>query len=561
MTKDKVWIIGLDGATWTLMKPWIEQGYLPNLAAFREQSSWGNLASTLQPITAAAWSSFMTGMNQGKHGLYDFVRRRQNSYSLEMTNASMIKATTLFEHVSRAEKRVATLNMPLTFPPRPVNGIMVSGLFANVVSPIICYPSDFYQHIRQVAPTYVINPDYKPQAPDALKVYYDDLQQNLDDHYKVADYMLGLEDWDLFSVVFTATDQVQHAFWHCLPGADVPPEYQAHLSRFNNAILDIYRHVDRLFGELLKRADENTTILVMSDHGAGPLHRWVQLNRWLEQEGFLEYVSNNQGKAARSRRSALVQQLARGYKRYVSPTLRERIRTALGNKFDSVRASMESQMFASSVQWSKSKAYCLGACGNIYLNVEGREPQGTVSMEEYESVRTQIIERLYTLIDPETNQQLVKCAHRREDVYRGPYTEQAPDIVIEWADYRYWGRGRFDISIPTVLEARHQHDFSELPVTGTHRPEGIFMLRGPGIRPNQQITGARIIDMAPTLLQLFGLAVPNGMDGSILSDALTDVTLHNPVAASDAAVETDEFLFSEEEESKIEQRLKDLGYL
>lgn len=505
----------------------------------------------------------MTGMNQGKHGLYDFVRRQASSYDLEMTNSSMIEAPTLFDYVSQAKLRVATLNMPMTFPPRPVNGVMVSGLFANVVSSLITYPADFYKQIKEITPSYVINPDYKPRAKDALQVYLDDLKQSLEDRDKVANYLLDLEDWDLFSVIFTVTDQVQHAFWHCLPGADVPDGYEEHPACFQNAILDVYRRVDQLLGQLLERADADTTVLIMSDHGAGPLHRWVQLNKWLSQEGFLQFIEDGGTTLGmgRSSRPKVVKSLAKAYKRYVSPGIRERIRTRLDKHFDRLRAAVESQMFVSGVDWSNTQAYSLGACGNIYINLQGREPLGMVVPGEYEGLRDRIIDHLYELTDPETGQQLVRTAYRREEIYQGPYLENAPDIVIEWVDYRYWGRGRFDINSPSVLEARHHHDFSELPVTGTHRPEGIFLIYGAGIHEGKRIEGARIVDVAPTILYLLNQSIPREMDGRLLTSVLCQPPEHIEYTGAEIESQKEEYQHTSEDQKYIEDRLKDLGYL
>jgi predicted AlkP superfamily phosphohydrolase/phosphomutase len=309
----------------------------------------------------------------------------------------------------------------------------------------------------------------------------------------------------------------------------------------------------------LEKANEDTTILVMSDHGAGPLHRWVQLNRWLAQEGFLTFLK--EGKTPGLKRSSVAAKLARAYKRNVSPVMRERIRTWLSARFDLVRAALESQMFASGVDWSKTSAYSLGACGNIYLNLVGREPIGVVPLQEYEKVRNEIIAQLYTLKDPETDSLLVRVAHKREDLYHGPFVERAPDIVIEWADYRYWGRGRFEISAPSVLETRHHHDFSELPVTGTHRPEGIFILNGPDVQQGMKIEGARIIDMAPTIMYLLAQPIPQEMDGRLLQEALLDPPTEIGYTETETEGETSLYTYSQEDQQYIEGRLKDLGYL
>ena len=564
MAKDqkppKVLLLGLDGATWDLMLPWIEAGQLPNLARLQQQGSWGNLASTLQPVTAPAWVSFMTGMNQGKHNLYDFVRRRAGSYDLELTNASMVQAPTLFDHLSRVGRRVACVNMPFTFPPRPLNGVMVSGLFATVVDESITYPHTFFQTLKQITPQYAINPDYKSQAATPLATYLQDLLNSIDERTKVVEHLLQTEPWDLLAVVYTATDQVQHAFWHCLPDAEVPAAYQSHPQRFGEAILQVYQRIDAAIGRLLTQIDEETIVVVMSDHGAGPLRRWVQLNRWLANEGFLTF----KGAAAtgqRGRKASLINQAASAYKRLLPDSLRRTIRARLGARFYDLKARMETEMFTATVEWSQTRAYSLGACGNIFINLQGREPQGTVPAAEYETVRSEIATRLATLQDPDTGQPLVRCVHRREDVYSGPYLENAPDLLIEWADYSYWGRGRFDVDSPDVLETRHHWDFSELPLTGTHRPQGIFIIQGTPIQSAAELTGARLIDVLPTILYLMGLPLPSGLDGRVLAEAFTNPPESIPTETTDTLLDQEKYGYSAEDSALIEQRLKELGYL
>jgi predicted AlkP superfamily phosphohydrolase/phosphomutase len=171
MNHKRIVVIGLDGATWDLIDPWINQGYLPTLAKLKAAGVSGKLRSTIQPTTAPAWASFMTGMNQGKHGLYDFVRRRHDEYSIEITNGSQVLAPTIFEVASQYDRHVISVNIPYTSPPRPVNGIVIGGPFAPTITEDLVYPSNYYEQLKKVVPGYYILPDYDHRATDPMSEY------------------------------------------------------------------------------------------------------------------------------------------------------------------------------------------------------------------------------------------------------------------------------------------------------------------------------------------------------------------------------------------------------
>ena len=549
-------VIGLDGATWDLMAPWIEAGYLPNLATLRARGARGKLASTIHPVTTPAWTSFLTGQQQGRHGIYDHVRRRPGTYEVQVTNASMIRVPTIFDHLRPAGLRAVSLNVPYTFPPRPIPGVMVSGLFAPTVGPQITYPSELFAEIARVAPDYTIHPDFVPQAPDPLQRYVDDLIRSTEGQFKVAEYLMAREPWSLFVVVFTATDQVQHSFWHCL--AD-EASADSRTAPYRHAIRDVYQAIDRNLPRLLSRIDDETLVIVMSDHGAGELHRWVHLNRWLADHGYLTFTSQRR---RASWRTALLTRAAAAYKRHVPAGWRARVRQGLGRNFERAKSTFESQLFSTAIAWERSRAYALGACGNLFINLRGREPRGIVAPgAEYEALRDEIAAQLLELRDPETGDLLVARVFRREEIYHGPYLDQAPDLVIQWRDYRYWGRGRYDQFGLPLFEPSSTWDFSELPLTGTHRPDGVLIACGPGIGADRAYEGARLIDLAPTLLAYLGVPVPADMDGRVLADLFAPGIVQSERGAAASAPQAQEFAFTPDEEAAITQRLQDLGYL
>ncbi len=555
----KVLLIGLDGATWDLMRPWADAGHLPALKRLVDEGSSGVLTSTLQPVTAPAWVSFMTGVNQGKHGIYDFVRRHAGSYDLEITNASMVGCRTIFDLLSDAGRRVAAINVPFTFPPWSVNGVMVSGLFAPVVGAQTTEPASVYDTIRRLAPNYVVQPDYDSRAQDPLSDFRKRLLASVDDRLRLAQHFMAAEPWDLFAVVFTATDQAQHAFWAAMTGADPS------LSRFQDAILDVYRRVDAAVGELVAGVDDETLVLIMSDHGAGPLEKLVQLNRWLSDHRWLQFQESTGEASGEALASHIIRTVMTRYRRHVPSKWRARVRLELGRIFEPLKGKIETQLFASVIDWPATRAYSLGTGGNIFINLKGREPAGIVEPgAEYERVRDAIADELGELRAPNSDTSIVERVYRREELYDGPYVNRAPDLVVKWRDYAYWGRGRYEIAGVPLFDDIGTWDFSDLPLSAVHRLEGVLVAAASSVRAGRLIDGARLIDLAPTILNFMGLEVPAHMDGRLLSELFDDTDLP---AAVQLATDTDperersDYAYSDADADAIQKRLEELGYL
>jgi predicted AlkP superfamily phosphohydrolase/phosphomutase len=547
-------VLGLDCATWDLLDPWIAAGLLPNLGALRARGAWGELRSTVQPVTSAAWPTFLTGKNQGKHGIYDFVRRRPDSYGVEMTNASMLHSPTIYDHLSAADKRVASINMPYTFPPRPLNGVVIGGLFATVTGPSLTYPSTLWDEVARVAPRYCIAPDYDASAPDPLQHYIDAMHDSIDQRFLVAEHLLA-QDWDLFTLVFTEPDEIQHAFWHCLPDAELPPSFADHPQRFGNPILDVYQRIDRGLPRLLELAGPEVNVWLVSDHGGGALGHFVYLNRALEAGGLLRFKEQ-----AQASRSSRLHDLARLYKRSLPNSARARVRRLLGNsRFERLKGHLESRISSDAIDWAHTKAYSLGTWGNVYINLAGREPQGTVQPgAAYEHTCREVSELLLSLRHPETGQPAVASVRRREELYHGPMADQSPDLMVTWADPTLCGHGGYDAATSGVFERRITALYSDLPLTGFHRELGVLLAAGPAVATRGRLPVADIADVAPTLLASFGLAVPEDMDGRVLE------LLHPALTPQQSGMlewNADPYRYSAEEEALIQKRLEDLGYM
>ncbi len=556
--QSRVLMIGLDSATFNLIEPWAAQGLLPNLARLMQDGAASRLASTLQPTTAPAWVTFMTGMNQGKHGLYDFVRRRADKYSLDVTNGSHVAAPLMFETLSRLGQRVITVNIPYSYPPRPVNGIMIGGPFAPAVTRELVYPPEIFDTLKKIAPDYFVIPDYDAHAADPLAHFAARLQREIELREQVSVALMQREAWDVFTVVIMATDEVQHTFWQCMEAPDDSP-----LAKYRHVIRDIYQRCDAAVGRLIEAAqcdDRPLDVLVLSDHGAGRFEWMVNLNRWLADQGLLRFNAERSN-TIKQLRTQIVQKAAHAYRHYVPAATRTTIRNRLGSKrFSRVQEEFQSTIVSDTIDWAQTRAYSLGAGGNIFINLQGREPLGCVTAAEYEQVRQGIIDGLQQMRTPDTQQLMVAKVYRREELYHGDRLDQAPDLIVQWADYAYWGRGFYGPQQP-VFEKQQRFDFSAQPLSGSHRPDGILIAQGPHIRSGGRINGARLIDIAPTVFHLLGYAPPAEMDGRVLDDILLQsVESLTPTGAVSAGA-SDSLDYTAEEAALIADHLRALGYL
>jgi predicted AlkP superfamily phosphohydrolase/phosphomutase len=517
-----------------------------------QQGSYGPLASTIHPVTTPAWISFLTGRNQGQHGVFDHVQRRPGGYDLEIMDATKIRSPLMFDYVGKRGRKSISINVPLTYPPRPIEGLMVSGLFGTIVGPGITSPKSIHRRIAQVAPNYVVHPDFNPRAQNPAGQFLADLLQSVDDRFTVTETLLAENPWDFAIVVFTATDQAQHAFWHAME------DTSSQTAEYRTAIYDVYKRIDDNLSRLLSMADEETLVVIMSDHGAGRLHAIVNLNRWLADEGFLSFVDSGGAEL----RSNSIGRAAAAYKQYLPVGLKSWVRRAMPGQFKQAKEKMESQLFSSAIDWDKTTVYALGACGSLYMNLQGREPSGAVSPgAEYDRTWEEVARRLLAWRAPD-GKLLVKEVLRPHEVYSGQYLDRAPDLIIVWHDYGYWGRARYDQYELELFDANFSWDFSTLPVSGTHRPNGILIASGPGVRANVETGEAKLIDLAPTMLAFLGQPIPKGLDGRVLEELFLPEFLDVSFIDEDDDNSQDaEFAYSSEEEAEVKRHLEDLGYL
>ncbi len=559
--------MGLDAATFDLINPWIAEGKLPVLAGLMKNSAWGRLSSVLPPITPPAWTSFMTGKNPGKHRIFHFMEAQPGTYSLRYLNASSRRAKTIWRILSDAGYTVGTMNIPFTYPPEHLNGFQISGMDTPSEKSAFVYPPELRGELEGLLGRFSLDLrylGYMTTDPRREEVLAD--MERLDQQWlKASLILMEKHPADVMMFTFMSIDTVQHYFWQYM---DSTHHYYDPVAakRFGDAVLRVYQRLDRAVGEIMAKVSGDASVFVVSDHGGGPTSdRVVYLNRYLAQLGLLHYHESKE---------SVVTKLARGIMRQTYTLLRDslssRQKSKLANALPGLRKRFETAFTSfTNIDWSRSKAYCsevLASPPSIWINRKGIKPSGIVEDREYEPLLKFITEKFAELKDPRTNEPVIKRILRREEVFHGPYADEAADLILDW-----WQASQFSTSpsfpehtsepAVAILE-RKPPEGSEWG--GTHRLEGILVAHGKAFKKGVEIKGARLIDMAPTILHLMNQPVPDDMDGRVLEEVFEPSFMaQHPVRKSkgddsDSGQATE---YSAEESAIVEQRLKDLGYI
>jgi predicted AlkP superfamily phosphohydrolase/phosphomutase len=435
----KVVVLGPDGTPLSLIRRLIEKGELPNFARVFQEGSVRPMTSAIPAVSSVAWSCFMTGKNPGKHGIYGFLDRRPNTYDTYIPNSSTMRSETLWEILSRHGKRVVVMNVPVTYPPRQVNGILVCGFLGPKLE-----KGTYPPHIGELLTNMGYRLDVDPwQAREDKDKFLEDLYYTLDKREEAVVHFLETEDWDFLMLQIMETDRLHHFLWEEMETGD--PKYAP-------AFLKLYHKIDALLGRLRDRLDEDTTLFVMSDHGFTLMKKEVYINRWLEDHGWLSFTKQPP---------------------------------------DSLHDIHP-----------QSKAYSMDP-GRIFVNVRGREPQGGVELgKEYEAVRSELIDSLSALSDPESGEPMIERVYRREEIYSGVCYDQAPDLVaMPHRGYDLKGSIKKDMLTDRgVINGAHTYD------------DAMLYVQGQEVRKDE----VAIVDVMPTILHLMGVPIPEDVDGEVL---------------------------------------------
>jgi predicted AlkP superfamily phosphohydrolase/phosphomutase len=547
-SKLKTMIIGLDGATFDVIQPYIREKKLPTFARLLEEGAWGELESTVPPVTAAAWTSFMTGENPGKHGIVNFTKARIDGNSEDQfVTTRDFAGRTFFDLMSEKGMRVGAITVPVTYPPWDINGIMISGFPCPDNDKVYCLSNDISINIEE--PLNFSADYYKVSTEEQIIedcLHSDTLRSDLSFD------LLDKHQFDCFVLILGGIDRAQHDYWKYYDPQypDVPAERR---EKFRNSIFRNYKLADDQIAKFLEIYGENSNLFIISDHGSGrhPFH-FFNTNLWLKHHGWLKL----NGRKAFTRET--LKRIYHYLQYHLLPKDRKiprsllRLRPKQGTTVPGVGGLFE---------WEHTRAFhypLIYPAGGIVINIKGRQVTGTVNPgEEYEILVDDIIKALLEYRDEKSGEKVVKMAVRREELYDGPYVNDFPDIMYLLNPEYESGRALYG----TVISPVYRYRLSKK--SGLHRMNGIFIACGPDIKP-RQIQGAGIIDVAPTVLYSTGLPVPKNMDGVVLKEIFEEVVLKNrPVTYTDWKGKTlrKESYLDGQESEQVEDKLRSLGYI
>lgn len=548
----RVLVIGLDGATWNLLKPFVDEGKLPTFKRLIDEGAYGELESTIPSWSIPAWNSITTGKNPGKLGFFSFLSRDYGCYDFK-PDFLYSKERNIWDILSEAGKKIMVVNVPNVHKPpaRAFNGLVVVG-FLYLDKENLTYPKTLKKKLDEICGGYeidVLDVDGREASFGSVekrfeaiksmlrresdRKYVERVSKTLEKRFEAVENLLKRRV-DFAFVVFVAPDRLQHRFW---------------LHR--EILLDCYKRIDDGLEKLL-RMHEDTIVIIISDHGFGPKKRVFNINDWLLKEGYLKLKSENRCKLTgiggilrKIKNSSFVEALTKLLPLRLPQSLEEKVDFLVVDEAD--------------IDWTRTKVFTQPSsemCGDLYLNLRGRETKGNVNPQEYEKVREELIQKLRNLRDPKTKEKVSATVHKREDIYQGEYIDRAPDLTIQ-ADDSFHG---FDTKVG------HDQTFTD-GTGGEHRTNGVFLAYGPDVKNGTRIKGANVYDIAPTILHIFNIAVPEDMDGKVLKEIFTpeselarrEIRYH--AAAGSRAEEKERERVSPEEEEKVKKRLRSLGYI
>ena len=535
MEPSEVLLIGIDGGTFKILQPGIASGQFPTFKKLILEGASGVLTSTIPPATSPAFPTLMTGKNPGKHGVFSFITVGETK---RHCNAVDIAGKTLWQILSDHGKKSLVVNIPLTWPPEKIDGVMVTGMMTPPGSDYT-YPPELAKMLDEVAQGYPVtfNPKFWEASP---KKFLKEIHNLIDKQYKALSYLMDNYEWSLLAYLFRATDIASHNLW----------------GNAHQDVMGVYEHVDSVIGEITKKTP-NAHVFIFSDHGFGDYFKNFNLNLYLKAIGLLveqrtlpisKTPRKKAGKSSANPVSTVLAKLGlyRSHFRAVLPrrllVLMRRIFSQRFRKFFPI-SHLE-------VDKHRSKAY--------YERVLLENPSITLNAsnkQEYEALVKRLKTELSALRDPDTGESVISEIYHRNEVVHGPYVERAPDIIILLNEgYK---------ASTTLVGSQIIEETGK--TMGAHDINGIFIAKGPFIRRSYKVNGIHIRDLAPTILHLLGLPIPEDLDGKMKGEifipnsppAKRAPEFYVPVVEEREAPRQ----LTAEEKDEITSRLKKLGYI
>lgn len=564
-TNGRTYILGADGATWNVIQRMLDEGHLPNFRRAINEGCSGPLESIENMRSASAWTSMFTGYNPGMHGIYEFYEFLPESYSLKYINGSYKQVPGVWTYLEANGQSSGMINVPMTYPAEPIkDGYMIAGLDGpGKASPNFASPPDFIDNLEKaMGCEYVIEPGLtgsiaQGRPEEAVQL----LQDELDSKSAAMRTMMDTMPVDCLLFVFRSLDAAQHCFWKWMDPTSPKRAKctEEEVARFGGVIDSVYTHLDSMLGDIFERMNEDDSVIVISDHGFGqkcPVSS--QLNRWLEAHGYLVYEKGGD-------RPNLVSKALRFVASHTSRGTKEKLARVLPG----VRNWAQSKALFSGVDWSKTRVYSDSQFPRLRLNLIGREGQGIVRPEDAQSLTDELCAKLADMRDSVTGEPIVRDVFRRDDIYKGPHVGPAEDILMRWReDIVIHG-----VALPDGYEMPDE-ELSVMPgedpkvISGDHQIHGVFIGCGKPFQKGTKAEGLRLLDMTPTILHVRGVAVPDAMDGRVMTQTMDASWLEaHPVTTSDDATPDagsaagDDVGYSEEDQKVLEERLRSLGYI
>ncbi len=534
---DRLLIIGLDGATFDVLDPLMDAGRMPHLRQFIAEGAAGVLHSTQPPITPAAWTTFMTGKGPGRHGILDFETYDATQHKLTFNSTYQIEEKTIWELLGEKGLRVGSINVPMTFPPRAVNGFMISGFETPSIDAEFTYPPELKADIFRLIPNYNYRTNWQRGTfgrRQLLRENLDYIANSFDQGAKLTEYCGEKYGWDVLMVVFKLVDNLQHKAWKYLdPRTSHRYPAEAELAaqcfaRLDAALARVFDYAER----------RSATVLIMSDHGHGSLDGRVQPNLLLSRWGYL--VLRNPLDQAATRAGHWLHRLTKGR----------------ATRFEQGSRGIERDL---AVDWAATRACVMhaGIYGYLYINLAGRGPLGIVPPAEYERLRDELAERFRAVESRDPQGRTVRVfpqVHKTEVLYRCDRASHPnlPDLLLV---------PHPGLAVVRKIRGRQAVRWCRSDrLEGTHRQEGILALRGPNVRRGARVE-ANIADITPTTLAALGLRVPVDMEGRVIGEAFTTPPVVEPEPPLEKVLEEKRDIYSDEDRRILEKRLSDLGYL
>lgn len=533
--KRKVFVLGLDGATFDLLKPLIAKGLLPNLKKLMEKGTHGPLKSSIPPVTYPAWKCYSTGKNPGKLGaatwfLFDKAQRK-----VSLVNSSTVSVPEIWDIIGRFNLKSIVMNMPLTYPPKKINGVMVSG-FDTPDSVCFSYPQEIMKELSENLGDY--KPWYNLRYVFLTKDPLTTFKKTIQNRFSAMEYLYKNKEWDFFHGTIFLCDVVQHFFWTDM-----------------NSLSEIWTAIDQGIGRLLRDIQNmnNTTVFLISDHGFGKVESILHFDRWLIEEGY-------------SKTKGLFRNLFRQTKTKIDSVIYSMFKFLYSFGFDSNNKVLFNIVFKMLIwsaklfgrkspvylEWKKLKAYALmdSVCAQIYIN----DDQANTASER-ENFKKELQSRLKNTVD------IPLRVFDKHELYKGNHLRHYPSIMILPESYKHLIRDTHFVDESAFSAKQGKY----ISWSGTHRENGIFIAIGPAIKANKLIHEANILDLAPTILHILGVPIPRDMDGKVLKNifiprsALARKEINH--AEIGAEERQKEYIYTEKEKKMMKDRLKELGYI